>query len=183
MTMLFYLDKEGTPKLADLAIIDPATDCRIEGDVLGNMDIFGEGTGVHRAHDPEEGGDTNTPNTALMMGADIYADNEASALWWIEYVNGYRATQDDCIELRAELAEMDFEMLHAIASEWMSESAMKKIGARPGRENEMIFWVIDSLHHTGGDYEMERREFIDHHEHLRDVIEIIKRARQPAAKT
>lgn len=113
MTTLYYIDAAGAAQQADLGII---VDCiNIAGDVLGNMSITADGTGIHATPDWDEDCATDLQRAALAAGARWYADSADDAQWWIEYVDGCNATQSDIEDLRDELDDMSDEDVSAVA--------------------------------------------------------------------
>ena len=164
MTTIYYIDGNGNPQTADLSIIDSASGCHCERDILGNMDIAGCGD-VHRVPDYEDDCESDIQRAALVAEATFYADDAEAAQWWIDYVTGYNATQDECDELRAELRELDADTLDAIAAEYLGDERNGKlhVGDEPGA-------LIEALHGEYNDYEMERGVFVSNRDELREVI-------------
>lgn len=159
MTSIFYQTSDGAEKIGDLTIIDRRTGTQCDGDVLGNMDICAAGTGIHRVSEDASGG---IELAAADVGATYYAECAEDAEWWIDYVDGYNATQEDVAELLSDLAELSDDRLAAIAL---------AAGIKNFDRNPYPMAIVESLHGACNDYEDERGEFLNNLEALRAVMQ------------
>ncbi|OGT54208.1 MAG: hypothetical protein A3E01_00010 [Gammaproteobacteria bacterium RIFCSPHIGHO2_12_FULL_63_22] len=164
-TTIYYIDSNGKPQTAALSIIDSASGCHCEQDILGSMDITGCGN-VHRVQDDKDDCESDMQRAALAAGATYYADDADAAKWWIDYVAGYNATQVECDELRDELKSMDYDALRAITAEYLGDDEAGRL-----REDEMMDRLIDVLHEGANYYEMERGVFAGNLATLRSIID------------
>lgn len=169
MTTMYYVDSNGTAQTADLSIIDTSSGCHCECDILGNMDITGSGN-VHSTPDDAEDCENDIQRGALATNATFYADDADAAQWWIDYVTGYNATQNDCDALRDELKAMDYDVLRSVVAEYLGEDRANHL-----RDDEMVYGLIESLHEGANDYETERSIFVDNVSILRSVIDTLQR--------
>lgn len=166
MTTIYYIDANGNAATADLSIIDSGSGCRCERDILGNMGIATGNTGVHRTPDDEDDCESDIERGALAAEAAYYTDDADAAQWWIDYVAGYNATQDECDELRAVLTDMDYDALRAIAAEYLGDDEARKL-----RDDEIAHRLIEVLHEGYDDYGMERSVFESNRDTLRAIID------------
>ena len=158
---LYYTDN-GVSIVADLSIVDTASGCRCEADILGNMGFASDGTGIHRVPEWEEDCDTDIASAAFAASATHYADSAEDAQWWIDYVDGYNASMDDIAELSETLNDLGEDTLQRICLE---------IGADPERgQLDPVRAIIEALHESGVDYEDERAAFMVNLERLMALI-------------
>jgi hypothetical protein len=150
---LYYVTPSGVPVTADLSII--VDGIHIERDVLGNMDITGPGTGIHRVNPSLFA--VGIEADASDAGAYWYADDEESATWWIDYVEGYNDTLANIAEIKDALADLNEDQLLAVAED---------IGVNinyAGRFGGLAAGIIEWLRNYGYssvEYEAERGEFV-----------------------
>lgn len=165
MTTIYYIDSTGHPQTADLSIIDIDNGCRCERDILGNMDI-GDCGNVNFVPDDQGDCESDIQLAALAAGATYYTDDAAAAQWWIDYVDGYNATQADLHDLIAELRDMDDDTIRAIVCEYMGNDPRRHI-----HDSAVVNRLIESLMSGADDYEMERDTFIAARDSLRSIID------------
>ena len=143
-----------TGQSTDISILQDGIHC--EGDILGNMDITSDGTGVFAVAD--DGPSSEDEAQADSAGCSYYGDNE-SVTWWTDYVNGYNATQDDLNTAREEIEDSDKSAAEIVAE--------LKIDPRQDQDvNKILDWLTDNE----VDYETERGAFLDKLEELRAAL-------------
>lgn len=167
MTTLYYLDGN-LGQTADLTICDARTGVACELDVLDNMDWL-HATGIHRTPECEEDCATHEARCALAVNAEYYADDPATARWWIEYVEGYRATMDDQDALREALDELDEAQLTRVALTQLGE---RLVGQLP--IHELPGAILRALGADARDYDAERAEFVGDRDDLWAIIDQVR---------
>ena len=159
---LHYIDNSGASRIADLSIL--ADGLHIEADVLGSMDIYASGTGIHRVNnDLLDDDQPERALAALAAGADAWADTAEVAAWWINYVEGVNDTSDDVVEIECELAELSDDDLLALAI---------AVGAnqRTIASGHTIMAITEWLHGSWVEYDEERPAFEERLDELRAAM-------------
>ncbi len=159
-TTLYYINADGNPETADLRIVDARSGCFCEADILGNMGFGSAESGVCMCpSDLDDDSEwSNIQRKAVAAGATHFADTEESAKWWVEYVDGYRATQDDCAEIAERLGSLD-------------QDALDKIAAKTDAESADVGAIIVTLSEDYSEYEDERARFCEKRDTLLALIE------------
>lgn len=148
-------------KIYDISIM--YGDIHIEGDILGNMNICSDGTGIYRvSQDWDDGNGSVDDKAAFDAGCTYYGDAE-SVQWWVTYVNGYNVTLDDIESARGEIADSD-KSAEAIAAD-----LEVKFGIR-GYQDDATAAIIEWLQDSQVDYEDERAAFCAKLEELRAAL-------------
>lgn len=156
---LYYLTDSGEPAIADLSTADGA-----HRDVLGNMGLCGNGTGVHRVTDED---DSAIAADAAAAGCDYYADDAVSAQWWLDYVEGYNQTLADMAQARDMLADLDADAMAELG---------QSLDADPRwLDTDAVGAILAALHGSPNDYESERAEFEANFETMREFVDSLER--------
>lgn len=144
-----------TGKATDISILLNGIHC--EGDILGNMDITGNGTGIYRVAD--DGPSKADEAEADDAGCNYYGDSEA-VTWWVDYVNGYNATLSDITDIRSEITFSEK------SDEEISESLSIDYSKHNTATGAIITWLTDN----DVDHDAERGAFVEKLAELRAAL-------------
>jgi len=148
-----------TGAVTDISIVEDGI--HLERDILGNMDITGDGTGIFSVAD--DGPSNEDEAQADNAGCSYYGDDEA-VTWWTDYVNGYNATQGEIDELPELLDDHD-----------LADIAKLLDGSETDTQSD-ITRIVEWLRGEPNDHEMERAVFQENHEKLTNIVAFLKDA-------
>lgn len=131
-------------------------------DVLGNMNIFGEGTGIYKVSDDEETQNADDV-AAFKSGCHAYGD-ENSIAWWRAYDEGISDIEKKSEEIEDLLKDLELEKLDEIAK------VLELEVGRYGGDWQIIPMIVRWMVENAVDYEDEHAAFLSRYEQVKELL-------------